>query len=327
MDQYFNSTIMILLFRKRFIFRVFVLLSLITNSFAAVIYTDISQDKLTIGDKLEYTVALVVTPGTQIIPPETEDGWGNFIVKNWSTDRIERESSDSVTYKYLITTYTVESCSIPALPFIEVKEERHDTLHSLVIPMQVTSVIVADSGDTVHMKDIKPQQKAGTPSFLWLWIILTLLLVAGLLVLIRYFWIKSRKPPPPPPPVPPYEEAIAALRDLENKQLLTKGLLREYVFELSEILKRYTGRRFNANTAEYTTAEMLEWIPSAPFASELGKSLEWFFITSHPIKFAKIVPDQLTIKQFYEETLHFIEKTKPSQENSDLEQNSGGDQA
>ncbi len=281
-------------------------------SSATVINTHLTQDSLTVGDNIELTVSLVTPPGAQIIPPETDGGIGKFIVKNWDTDRVERKSSDSLTYKYLLTMYTVELCSIPALPYVEIKNDYNDTLYSLMYPMRVVSVIDLPEGDTLKLQDIKPQLKAGRPSLLWLWMLLTIGGIVGLIFLIRYLWRRSKKPPPPPPPKPPYDEAIEALALLESKQLLTKGLIREYVFELSEILKRYIGRRFSCNAAEFTTEEMLQWLPQAPFDSALGKSMEWFFDTTHPVKFAKMVPDTLTVKKLLEETKSFIVKTKPS---------------
>ena len=291
------------------------LLLLLSTGYSSIQYTDINQKRVTIGDKIELSVALIVAKDAQIIPPETEDGFGKFIVKNWATDKVERNSSDSITYKYLLSIYEVEQCSIPALPFIVYTEEKKDTLFSNLIPMEVVSVIEADSGDTVRFKGLKAQQVAGSPSLLWLWIVLSLLCMAGLIFLVRYFWIKSRKPPPPPPPIPPYDEAVDALAALQQKKLIEKGYLREYVFELSDILKRYMGRQFDSNAAEYTTEEMLDYIKTAPFDTELKKAMEWFFDTTHPVKFAKMIPPTKTIDQLYDETVLFIQKTRLPLEN------------
>jgi hypothetical protein len=278
---------------------------------ATVLYTSITQDTLFVGDPVELTISMVTPLGANIIPPETDNGFGTFTVKSWDTGRIPRKSSDSLTFKYLITTYTVDSCSLPRLRFIEVKPQGNDTLYSDSLPMRAVSVIVADSGDTIRMKDIKPVLKAGTMSLTWLWIVLGAAWAVAGAVLGRYWWLKSRKAPPPPPPKPPYDEAIEALAALQQKDLPAKGLIREYVFELSEILKRYIGRRFECGAAEYTTDEMVLWLPFAPFEKELCASMHWFFTTTHPVKFAKLIPDRSTVKKLYDETVQFIEKTKP----------------
>lgn len=303
---------------------VFLLLSfLITGITATQIYTHVSQDSLYVGDKVRLTVAIVTPPKARIIPPENEEGFGKFVVKEWYDEREERKSSDSLTFSYIITLYNAEQCTIPSLPFVEDKVEKSDTLYSEMIPMRVLSVIAAsrpDSGDTIKLKDIKPQQIAGKPSLLWLWIILCIVVMVGAIFLARYFWIKSRKPPPPPPPKPPYEEAIEALSELAQKGLIMKGLFREHVFELSEILKRYMGRRFETNAAEFTTEEILEWIETGPFKEELCKSMGWFFDITHPVKFAKLIPEKNIVNQLTDEAKQFIEKTKPrAEENNTLE--------
>lgn len=281
---------------------------------ATIIYTNISQDTLFIGDRVHLTVSLVTPPGARIVSPETEQGFGCLIVKEWNHDRTERKSSDSLAFDYVLTTYSVEPCSLPPLPFLEVKGDRQDTLYSDLIPIRVVSVITAEPGDTIILKDIKPQQRAGRPSLLWLWILLCVVAAAATVYLARHYWLKSRKPPLPPPPKPPYEEAMEALARLESKQYLMKGMVREYVFELSEILKRYTGRCFDTNASDLTTEEMLDWIAVSPLDAKLSKSLAWFLDTTHPVKFAKLVPDADTLKKLHEETCSFIEKTKPRPE-------------
>ena len=115
-----------------------------------------------------------------------------------------------------------------------------------------------------------------------------------------------QRPPPPPPPKPPYEEAMEALAALEAKQYLLKGLVREYVFELSDILKRYIERRFSINAAEFTT-----WLGVSPLAKEQRAAMEWFFRAADPVKFAKMLPDQDTLDRFGAEARVFLETTKP----------------
>ena len=112
--------------------------------------------------------------------------------------------------------------------------------------------------------------------------------------------------------MPPYEEAIEALALLEAKQYLVKRLVREYVFELSDIFKRYLERRFEVNAAEFTTEEMLDWIKASKLAPEDRKVCEWFFYTTDPVKFAKWLPDNDTLYRFGADVRQVIERTKPA---------------
>jgi hypothetical protein len=42
--------------------------------------------------------------------------------------------------------------------------------------------------------------------------------------------------------------------------------------------------------------------------------MEWFFDITHPVKFAKLMPDKDTVDQLTDEAKMFIEKTKPGRE-------------
>jgi len=308
---------------NRLYYTAFILLMLIVCGYSTVLFNTISKRELSIGDNIDFIVSILAPSKTKIIPPETDAGFGNFIVKEWDNFRVEKKSCDSIVFKYTITSYTVERCSIPALPFIVLNDKKNDTLYSDTIPMKVISVIAqsAKQGDTVRLKDIKPQQKAGTPSLLWLWILIAAGVVAALLFYSRSYWMNRKKSAPPPPPKPPYEEAIEALAQLEAKEYLIKGMFREYVFELSEILKRYMGRRFSINAADWTTEEVLEWISTAPFEAEHCRSMEWFFTTTHLVKFAKVIPDTATVRQLMDETKLFIQKTRPAADHNKEQQN------
>jgi hypothetical protein len=109
-------------------------------------------------------------------------------------------------------------------------------------------------------------------------------------------------------------EALAALE--AETAICMKGMVREYVFELSDILKRYIERSFGINAAEFTTEEMLAWLGISPLDKSLRASMEWFFRAADPVKFAKYLPDQKTIDRFITEVRGFLEATKP-QANSD----------
>jgi hypothetical protein len=88
-------------------------------------------------------------------------------------------------------------------------------------------------------------------------------------------------------------------------------MVRVYVFELSDIFKRYIERRFDINAAEFTTEEMLDWVKGSLLEPENKKAAEWFFSTTDPVKFAKWLPDNDTLYRFGSDVRQFVERTKP----------------
>ncbi|MBN1983823.1 MAG: hypothetical protein JW795_19970, partial [Chitinivibrionales bacterium] len=279
---------------------------------ASVIYTSLSSDTLTVGDIIELRISLVTPPNSVIKPPLLQDSIGPIVIKNQMTRSVSRKNSDSTCFSYLLTVYDAVQCTIPRLTYTIEKDSAHrDSLWCEPIPLRVISVLQGNEGDTLKIKDIKPQQIAGTPSYTWLWILCGFILLTVLFFMIRRF-LKRRQQikTDVPPPKPPYEEAVEALAALEAKKYLQKGLVREYVFELSEIFKRYIERRFTVSAAEFTTEEMIEWIGFSTLDEPLKKNSVWFFDTTHPVKFAKAIPDSACIEKLLSEVKYFLEKTR-----------------
>jgi len=275
----------------------------------STILSAVSQDTLYIGDRVHFGVVLLVPKASQVVPPSTENGFGKFAVKEWTSDKVEKKNADSLTFHYIITTYSAENCTLPAVDFIVPKDAGAETLRTQPVPMRL---ILVSSPDTASIKDLKPQQTVGKPSLLWLWINIAAAAAAAAFFLVRHYFPKKGKIVKAQPPRPAYEEAMEALAALEAKQYIAKGLIREYAFELSDIVKRYIERRFAVNAAEFTTEEMLDWIKVSPLDSDCRKNAEWFFFTTDPVKFAKHLPDSDTVYRFGPSMRDFFEKTKPA---------------
>jgi hypothetical protein len=277
---------------------------------ATVLSTAISQDSLFVGDRVHLCVSMLVPKAAMIIPPSTDTGFGRFAVKEWNSDKVEKSNVDSLSFKYVITLYTTEQCTIPALPFVQVQGDKKDTLYSQKVPLRLVLVNNTDSTNP-SIKGLKPQQAVGSPSLAWLCLLLGIgIVAAGIYALKRYVKNKG-KGKKEALPKPPYEEAMAALALLDEKQYLSKGMVREYVFELSDIFKRYIERRFEINAAEFTTEEMLDWTKRSTLEPPDRKIAEWFFSTADPVKFAKWLPDTDTLYRFGKDVRQFIEQTRP----------------
>jgi len=289
-----------------------ILLFWVSAAQTTVLFSGVSQDSLSVGDRIHFNVTIMASKGNQVVPPPTDNGFGQFVVKEWTSDKAEKRNADSLSFNYILTTYSTERCTIPSLPFLQTASGKTDTLHSEAIPMNVVLVPPPSARDTAAIRDIKGLEKVGTPSLLWLWLLLSAGALAAFAAVLRRFIKKKTSPTQAPaPPKPPYEEAIEALRLLDAKQYLVKGMIREYVFELSDIIKRYIERRFGTNAAEFTTEEMLDWIRVSPLDPAMRRALEWFFFTADPVKFAKWTPDSDTVSRFGTDMRSFVEQTRP----------------
>lgn len=294
---------------KTFFSLIIILSGCLSIGRAAVIFSNVSTRELSVGDRVHYSVSIMAPKGAGILPPDPSSSFGTLTVKEWNTRKFEREKADSTVFEYAVTTYKAEPCTIPELSFILEGKDKTDTLKTEAIPLTLIPQITADS---VDIMDLRPQQVTGQRPLWWLWMVLCALVLTAGIIAGRFFFKRAQRPPPPPPPKPPYEEAIEAIATLEAKKYLLKGLVREYVFELSDILKRYIERRFSINAAEFTTEEMLAWLGISPLEKTQRTAMEWFFRATDPVKFAKMLPDQDTLARFGIEVRAFLEATRPA---------------
>ena len=285
-------------------------LILASISQATVLSTAISQDSLFVGDRVHFCVSMLVPKAATIIPPSTDTGFGKFVVREWNSDKVEKSNVDSLSFNYIITLYTTEQCTLPALPYVQVQGDKKDTLYSQKLPVRLVLVNNTDSTNP-SIKGLKPQQTVGSPSLLWLWLLLCACIAGTGIYLFKRFYKSKEKAKQKAPPKPAYEEAMEALTLLDTKQYLLKGMVREYVFELSDIFKRYIERRFEINAAEFTTEEMLDWTKRSALEPPERKIAEWFFSTADPVKFAKWLPDSDTLYRFGKDVRQFVEQTRP----------------
>lgn len=290
----------------------------LASVYGAVLTSTASTDKLSVGDRIQFTVSVTIAKGATLTPPDPDSDFGSVVVKEWNLDKTERESFDSCVYQYIITTYTPEPCTIPELRFVLDNDGPTDTLKTQPLPLHIVSVIPSD---TVDIMDLKPPLSAGSAPKWWIWVLGTILAVALIIIGLRWLMRRLKKTVPPPPPQPPYEEAIDALANLGIKKYLERGLIREHVFELSEIFKRYIGRCFSCNGVEFTTEEMIAWSAAANLPKKLRTLLEQFFRTTDPIKFARLIPDFATIEGLEPRVREFLETTRPQPQS----ENNGSD--
>ena len=276
-------------------------------------------DSVSVGEPIFLSVTFKTPKGAQVIPPETDKGFGDFAVLSMNNESAIGKDNDTALYRYHLAVYKPENCTIPSLNFLMKRAESDtlfDTLRTAPLPVRVVSVIPHGTPDSaLVIRDLKAQQQAGRPSLHSLWLLLAAVLaIAAYYLFERYGKKNANETAPTVPLKPPYEEAIGALDELEKKKYLEQGKVREYTFELSEIFKRYVGRRYDTIAPELTTGELVSWLEFSGISREIRACAEWFLRTSDQVKFAKWTPDSQTLNRFLKEVRTFLEATKPETE-------------
>jgi LPXTG-motif cell wall-anchored protein len=114
------------------------------------------------------------------------------------------------------------------------------------------------------------------------------LLAAGLLL-----WRRRRSEalgPPAPPPIRPEVEFRDGLEALLGRRLREEGRMRAFTQELSWILRRYLGRRWQHPALEATRPEILRWLPRTEMSVADQQEVAGWLEATDRIKFAGAVP-------------------------------------
>lgn len=158
------------------------------------------------------------------------------------------------------------------------------------------------------IRDVKPPLDVSS-GYGWL-----ILLVSGILFLIGFFlWRRYQKNKQKilSPQKTIWEITGERLSHLEKKDFLSKGQLKEYYSELSDITRYYIEERFNIRAPEMTTEEFLHSLDSSSVMNMHQKEILKDFLQSCDlVKFARHEPQREEAVKAIGIVRKFVEETK-----------------
>ncbi len=259
------------------------------------INTTIDKAKVTTGDIITYTITM--KHELDVIPSTPDfNAISKFNIIGYPIGKSKEIKTGVFEQKYSVKlradqvgTYNISPIRIP----FKVKEKNTDKYisgeaHSQNITIEVASVLrlQGEPTDIKDIKDIVAVDRNWVPWFFWGLNII-------LLTIILYLLWKYRKKNHPNHiqdeiVLSAHEIALRELDKLKNKGLLQSGDAREHFFELSEILRRYLGKRYLFPALDWTTEEITAYFKNQekielPSRTEANRILK----KSDLIKFAK----------------------------------------
>ncbi|MCM1110400.1 MAG: hypothetical protein NC336_04280 [Clostridium sp.] len=119
--------------------------------------------------------------------------------------------------------------------------------------------------------------------------------------------------------VPPYDEAIGALRELREEKLCEKGHEREFYTRLTDILRNYLYRRFGISAMEMTSTEILRALSENSETRLTRKQMQEILSMADFVKFAKLRPLPDDNVRTWNQSVEFVESTRPAPEPAESE--------
>lgn len=275
--------------------------------------SSVDSTRIKIGEEIIYTINVQADSSAVVIFPEEQTFGPLEMIESYKTDTTYEASKVRLIKKYGLTQFDSGNYSIP--PQRIIINNRPFLTDS--INVEVNDVVV----DTTKQKmfDIKSAVEVEAPPIDWkeiaLWAIPILLIIALVIYLIQ----RKKRRDAAEKQLPPYEEAIVALKKLDNSQLLKENKSKEYYSSLTVIVKRYLDREVDETALESTSDElitrlmMLKDAGNFDFDRETIKKLDQIFKRADLVKFARMNQasqqaevDRKTIEEIINETHEVI---------------------
>jgi hypothetical protein len=271
------------------------------------------HQQVTVGDPIAVTFTLRHPEGTTLAEFDADHALKDLEVLGQTTTAPKRLADGTVEEGRVITiaAYKTGSMEIPAVRAVLRDAAGQETeARSAPLPYTVISVLKAGESEPADLK--RPVEMR--ERLLWPWFLLgALVLVVAAIV----WWRRRRRRPEAPvpvvaavPPRPEHEIAYEELEKLLSSGLLERGEMKAFYIALAEIIRRYLGRRFEFDTFESTTREILESMRGARLPSATTTLLSELLGLCDLVKFAKHVPGREETRASVERAYRLVDETK-----------------
>ncbi len=271
-----------------------------------------------VGDRFDYEITVTAPESARVDLPSFVGNLGNFEVKDMQHEEVPVEGlkgQKKFIWKATLNTFVAGDFLIAPQEVRAVLKA--DTAETKTDPVAVKVVTRTDGSEEDILDAEEPLNDPRLPK--WLSI---LLIVLAAIILIALGWILHKKfrKEKEVPQLPPYEEAVLALKDLQNKQLLAAGNQAEFYTALSFIVRRYVERRFlgehpTEGILDATLSQLKLRVSQMPNLEEAYKqSLVELEKETYPVKFAKMKIGDDRGLFWMDWASRLVEDTKPSPE-------------
>lgn len=168
------------------------------------------------------------------------------------------------------------------------------------------------------IKDIIREKKTMADYLIYLYVLLGLLLMAGL----GFYFVKVRKRKEeaedvlPEVPVPAHIKALNALQTLDRRKLWQQGHIKDYQSALTDIIRTYIEERYGFGAMEMTTDEVASELDKRDVDTKLKVRLREILQVADLVKFARAEPGSDIHQRFMDMAADWVRQTALSKEDA-----------
>ena len=288
--------------------------------FSQKITTSIDSSQIKIGSQFNLTLKASVNAKDKVVFPNAKNFGALEVLESYPIDTIKNNSQYELIKKYGLTQFDSGRYLIPKLIVkINQKDFQTDSLSIVVNNVKVDTT----KQQMYDIKDIIATEEKPMSEWWKLLILLVLIIASGF---ASYFIIKRLQKDKEQKEeffASPIEKAIAYLQNLDKKQLVQQGDVKEYYSEMTDITRTYIEESVHIPAMESTSSELIESLKKAIKDKKMfvnREDLEKFsrvLENSDLVKFAKSQPMLFEIetdKKIIDKFLLIIDKALPRTE-------------
>lgn len=260
--------------------------------------TSIDTTKNKIGAEFKLTLKTVVNSNSKVVFPKLKKIGALEVIQSYPIDTVKKNDTYELIKKYGLTQFDSGKYTIPSIKIlIDKKPFLTDSIR-----VEVANVKV----DTLQQKmyDIKDITAPDNGIGDWWKYILALVVILGIGAFV-YWYVKKHQKKKIEEEVykTPIEKATSLLNNLEQKELVQKGEIKEYYSELTDIARNYIEEAIHIPAMESTTSELIQAIRNAStkkkmtLTPETVENLERVLRQADLVKFAKSKPLEFEITE------------------------------
>lgn len=270
--------------------------------------------EITMGDRVHYQVNVLYGDGVQIREKSPSRQMGGFEILDATApvETLDKQGRTLLSKAYSLTAFATGTLSIP--PF-EIQytdaQGKEGSVKSAPLTIAVRSLI---GSGTPTLRDIKPPVAIPTQIASWVWWLLGAFVALVILVLLLGFWNKPKplvEEMPPELQIPADTWALQELRKIRLGPILREKQTKALALAVSEIVRRYLDRRFQMNTIDMTTEEILRILKDTPVLGEMENLFGDFLSLCDLIKFAKFQPPDESLVSILDQAETIVKETAP----------------
>ena len=264
---------------------------------------EVLNNDILIGDIIKYKVT-IENAENEIITIKTSDFSPFELIRK--SRKLKKDNS--IEYLFELSVYETGEQVIPEIK-LTVKE------NEIIIPSKkiiVKSVLKNKDNKKLGIKDIKETVSVKENSYFLAYLFSGLFLLFILFVIFRKLKNKEKIAPIViVEKLPAHEIAYKKLSELINLNLDKQGRLKEYFFILSEIIREFVGNRYDFDSIELTSGELISHIKSEPtFNRDYMIVINNFLEDSDLMKFSKIEATNQEIEEITKLAFKIVDDLK-----------------